>query len=146
MDNLLHDNRTVLKDVIRAQGQALATAHDLSFKLEKGSFNRGQFRMILKFGVPDIEAEMHQEFVARWLPAIGLPENIFGQTYESEGIRYTVVDIDERLEAKCVRVVHEGTTSPRYKVSPRKVREALGIPEPQEEAIEDHEPVDEADV
>ena len=146
MEDLLHDNRTILKDVIRAQAQALAEVHNLSFKLEKGSFNRGQFRMHLKFGVPVIEAEMHQEFVTTWLPRVGLPLDIIGQTYANEdGLRYTIVDLAEKLDMKCIRVVIEGTTEPRYKVSPRKVREGLGIPEPEMNAEEAVEEQDEAD-
>ncbi|CAB4174542.1 hypothetical protein UFOVP1138_58 [uncultured Caudovirales phage] len=146
MEDLLHDNRVTLKDAIRPFAIQLSDEHGLSFKLEKGSFNRGQFRMHLKFGVPAIEAEMHQEFIQRYLPVVGLPLDVIGQTYQNEdGTRYTVVDLSEKLDMKCVRVVHEGQTEPRYKVSPRKVREGLGIPEPEMDAEEAAEEQDEAD-
>jgi hypothetical protein len=138
MEDLLTSNRTILKDVIRAQAQALAGVHDLSFKLEKGSFNRGQFRMVLKFGVPAIEQEMHQDFVQRYLPIVGLPLDVIGQSYTADGITYTIVDLSEKLDAKCMRVTRPGLEEgKRLKVSPRRIREGLGLPEPAEEVPED---------
>ena len=59
MNDLLTENRRTLKDIIRAQGQALAAEHELSFKMLKGSFNRGTFTVVTRYGVPAIEKEMH---------------------------------------------------------------------------------------
>jgi hypothetical protein len=123
-----------LKDVIRAQGQALAQVNELSFKMLKGSYTRGTFTVVTRYGVPAIQAEMHQEFVQTWLPRVGLPLDIIGQSYVADGITYTIVDLSERLDAKCMRVTRPGLEEgKRLKVSPRRIREALNIPEPAEE-------------
>lgn len=131
--DVLHENRVALKDVMRAAAQALAAEHGLSFKLEKGSFNRGQFRMVLKFGVPAIEEEMRLEFCARIAPALGLPETIVGTDYTADGQTYTVVGISPKLQHKCIQVVRQGTTEPRLVTTPNRVRIALGLPDPDAE-------------
>jgi len=143
MQDMLHENRVTIKDAIRPVAQQIADTNGLSFKVLKGAFNRGQFKMVLQFGVPAIEAEMHQEFIARYLPIVGLPDDIIGQVYEKEGQSYTVVDLSEKLGTTCMRCVHTGTTTPRYKVAPATIRTALGLPDPHD--ISDLNPDDEDD-
>jgi hypothetical protein len=140
MNDMLTENRTVLKDVIRAQAQALATVHDLSFKLCKGSFNRGQFHMVLQFGVPAIEAEMTAEFCARVAPMMGLPADIVGTHYTVDDIEYIVTGINPKCQSKCIRVqravVPEGETPAKLMTTPRRVREALGLADPEREEVD----------
>ena len=149
--DMLAANRTIIKDHIRPVAQALAAEHEMSFKVLKGSFNRGQFKMILQFGIPAIEEEMRLEFCAAIAPHMGLPETILGTTYTIEGATFKIIDINPKMNEKCIRVnkvneageviafKEDGTTPIKFKVSPSRVRQALGLPDPQAEEREEDE-------
>jgi hypothetical protein len=137
LTDMMHESRVIIKDAIRPLAQTVADAHELSFKVLKGSFNRGQFKMVLQFGVPSIEAEMQAEFEARIAPALGFPEDIVGQEYTIDGITYVITGINPKLNSKCMRVKRvQGNTDVQLCTTPSRIRTAMGLPDPMVESEE----------